>query len=94
MDNAKKIIQTREYTKDALEKLGFYVLPSSANFLFAESDKIGGEELYLKLKSRGVLIRHFNKERIKNFNRITIGTREEMDTLLSVVTDILKENSK
>lgn len=94
MDNAKKIIQTREYTKDALEKLGFYVLPSSANFLFAESDKIDGEELYIKLKSRGVLIRHFNKERIKNFNRITIGTREEMDTLLSVVTDILKENSK
>lgn len=94
MDNAKRIIETREYTKNALSALGFRVLPSSANFLFAESDKIDGGELYSKLKSRGVLIRHFTKERIKSFNRITVGTREQMDALLSAITDILKENSK
>ncbi len=93
MNNAKTIIENREYTREKLSKMGFSVLPSSANFLFAESDKIDGETLYLELKRRGVLIRHFTKDRIKNFNRITIGTREEMDTFLSKTADILKENS-
>ena len=94
MDNAKKIIKCREETAAKLSSLGFRVLPSMANFLFAESDVIGGEELYLKLKQRGILIRHFTKERIKNFNRITVGTPEEMDALISAINDILKENSK
>lgn len=94
MDNAKKIIECREYTLRELKKLGFRALPSKANFIFAESDKIDGEELYLALKARGVLVRHFSKERIKNFNRITVGTREEMNTLLSAISDILKEKSK
>ncbi len=94
MANAKKIIECREYTLGELKKLGFRTLPSAANFIFAESDKIEGEELYLALKARGVLVRHFSKERIKNFNRITVGTREEMNTLLSAISDILKEKSK
>ncbi len=90
MNNAKVIIENREYTRNRLEEMGFSVLPSSANFLFAESDKIDGEKLYLELKKRGVLIRHFTKERIKNFNRITIGTREEMDIFLSKTAEILE----
>ena len=91
MENCKKIIETREYTREKLISLGFKVLPSKANFLFAESDKISGEELYLALKNRGILVRHFKKEKIKNYNRITIGTREEMDAFILAVTDILKE---
>ena len=91
MDNCKTIIENREYTKDALLALGFEVLDSSANFLFAKSGKISGEALYLALKDDGILVRHFTKERIKEYNRITIGTKEEMDILLSSVKKILKE---
>ena len=94
MDNAKKIIANREFTKSALEGLNFRVLDSKANFLFAESDDISGEELYLALKERGILVRHFDKQRIKNFNRITIGTQEEMEILISQIETILKEKKK
>ena len=91
MDNCKKIIETREYTQRKLVELGFEVTNSKANFIFAKSDRIGGKELYLKLKERGILVRHFDKEKIKDHNRITVGTREEMDALLLAVTEILKE---
>ena len=91
MDNCKKIIETREYTQKRLRELGFSLTESKANFIFAKSDKIGGKELYSALKSRGILVRHFDKEKIKDYNRITVGTREEMDALISAITDILKE---
>ena len=91
MDNCKKIIETREYTQARLVELGFSVTDSKANFIFAKSNKIGGKELYLKLKERGILVRHFDKEKIKDYNRITVGTKEEMDALLFAITDILKE---
>lgn len=91
MDNCKKICDTREYTVKELEALGFEVLPSKANFVFAKSDKINGEKLYLKLKENGVLVRHFTAERIKDFNRITIGSREEMEMFIKTVKEILGE---
>ena len=91
MDNCKKIIETREYTQNKLKELGFSVTDSKANFIFAKSDKIDGKELYLKLKERGILVRHFDKEKIKDYNRITVGTKEEMDALLCAIVDILKE---
>ena len=91
MDNCKKIIATREYTQIKLKELGFEVTDSKANFIFAKSDKIGGKELYQKLKERGILVRHFDKEKIKDYNRITVGTQEEMETLISAITEILKE---
>ena len=87
--NSKKISETREYVKKELVKLGFTVTDSKANFLFAKSDKIGGKELYLSLKERGVLIRHFESERIKDFNRITVGSREEMEIFLKEVREII-----
>ena len=91
MNNCQKIIKNREYTVKELENLGFTVLPSSANFLFAKSDKIGGKELYLKLKEKGVLIRHFEKDRIKDFNRITVGSAKEMRIFIEKTKEILGE---
>lgn len=84
------IIAAREWTRGALLELGFEVLPSKANFLFAKSDRIGGEALYLKLKERGILVRHFKKERICDFNRITIGTMAQMERLIAVLKEELK----
>lgn len=89
-DNCKRIIEAREWTRINLASLGFKMTDSSANFLFAEHDDISGEELYKSLKERGVLIRHFNDERIKNHNRITIGNMEQMQVLIDNISDILR----
>ena len=71
--------------------MNFTVTDSAANFLFAKSDKIRGKELYLKLKEKGILIRHFEKERISDYNRITVGSREEMEAFLKAVREITEE---
>ncbi len=94
VSNCQTIIKNRAYTTAALRELGFEVLDSAANFVFARSADIGGEELYLALKKRGILVRHFKKERIKDFNRITIGTAEQMQALIAAVKEILEENNK
>ena len=89
-DNCRRIIETREWTRKQLEDLGFEVTPSKTNFLFARHPAISGEDLYLKLKEQGILIRHFSVERIKDYNRITIGTREDMETVTEIISKILK----
>ena len=91
--NCATIIETRAYTTAALRALGFEVLDSCANFVFARSPAIDGGALYQKLKARGVLVRHFTKPEIAQFNRITIGTKEQMDVLLANVRAILEENA-
>jgi histidinol-phosphate aminotransferase len=85
------IIATRERTAEALKNLGFTVLPSQTNFLFAKSAKIGGRELYEKLKDRGILVRHFGNPRISDYVRITIGTDAQMDACLAAIRGILEE---
>ena len=92
MANCQTIIKNREWTVAELEKLGFEVLDSKTNFVFAKSDKIDGEKLYLELKNRGILVRHFTKEIICQYNRITIGTMEQMQKLIETITLILEEN--
>ena len=91
--NCAAIQENRAWTTAALEDLGFTVLPSLANFFFAKTDKMDGGELYQRLKDRGILVRHFTKERIKDFNRITIGTRAQMQTLVTAIDSILKERT-
>ena len=90
MENAKTIMANRQWTKDQLEKLGFTVLDSKANFLFAKSDRVDGEQLYLQLKKRGVLVRHFTKPRIAPYVRITVGTAEQMQILVDNIKKILE----
>jgi histidinol-phosphate/aromatic aminotransferase/cobyric acid decarboxylase-like protein len=89
--NARTIQDNRAWTVARLEGLGFSVLPSKANFVFATHENMDGEKLYLELKKRGVLIRHFTKERICRYNRITIGTKEQMQILIDTIKDIQKE---
>ena len=90
-ENARTIMRNRRFTTDALRDLGFTVPESSANFIFARSDKIDGGELYRKLKARGVLVRHFDKPRIGPYVRVTIGTREQMEIFLRETEAILNE---
>lgn len=89
--SVKKIISSREKLTSDLKKLGFEVLPSSANFVLAKSNVISGNDLYEKLKAEGVLVRYFSTERISNFIRITVGTNDEMDILVSKIKKILKD---
>ncbi|MBQ2734320.1 MAG: histidinol-phosphate transaminase, partial [Clostridia bacterium] len=91
MHNCRVIEENRAYLTDALTAMGFSVLPSKANFIFAASPAIDGETLYLKLKENGILVRHFKTESIRNFNRITIGTMEEMKALTEAIQKILKD---
>jgi histidinol-phosphate aminotransferase len=90
-ENCKRIIETRAWTTVQLEALGFRVVPSSANFVFAAHPRISGETLYLELKKRGILVRHFNKPRLCEFNRITIGSDNEMQIFITTVRQILEE---
>lgn len=90
--NSCQAIQfNRRYTMKALEELGFEVLPSSANFLFVRTDRVRGEDLYRKLKEKGVLVRHFSDPKITDWNRVTIGTKQQMDTFLGKVEEIFRE---
>ncbi len=89
-EKCREIIKVREYTAQRLTELGFEVLPSKANFLFVKHPRLSGEKYYLCLKERHILVRHFTNEKICMFNRITIGTREQMDALLSATAMILK----
>ena len=85
----QKIIATRARASTELQQLGFNVLPSAANFIFARHDTRKALELYTELKQNGILVRYFNQPRIDNFLRITIGTDEEMKTLIATMQSIL-----
>ena len=83
------IMDTREAFVADMKKLGFRVLPSNANFVFASGDRISGEEYFTKLKKYNIIVRHFKDEKIRDFVRITIGTPEEMKALVRATEEIL-----
>ncbi len=89
-----RIKDAREKLVQGLKALSFNVLPSSANFVLAESRAVAGGELYEKLKNEGVLVRHFNDKRIENFVRISVGTAEEIHILLEKIKDILEAKKR
>lgn len=88
--NIKTICETREYLKNELKKLNFIMTDSTANFIFVKHEKIDGELFYNKLRERNILVRHFKDERIKDYLRITIGTKEETDILIKNIKEILE----
>lgn len=88
-ENCDKIIVTRERIKVELKKLGFSFADSRTNFIFAKHERVPAGEIFEMLKGKGIYVRYFAKPRIDNYLRITVGTDEEMDRLLSVLREYL-----
>ena len=86
-----KIIATRERVKDELAELGFKFGDSKANFLFITHEKVAARELFEALKIKKIYVRYFNKPRIDNYLRVTIGTDEEMDAFVTFLRKYLSE---
>lgn len=89
-ETRQKVIVTREWTKGELKKLGFSFGDSMSNFIFAAHESVPAKELFEALKKEHIFVRYFSKERISNYLRISIGTREEMETLIRFLKGYLK----
>lgn len=89
-ETRQKIIDTREWTKIELAKLGFAFGDSMSNFIFAAHERVPAKELFDALREAHIYVRHFSKERIENYLRISIGTREEMETLVRFLKEYLQ----
>lgn len=90
-EQVRRIIDTREWSKEQLKKLGFDFPDSKANFIFARHKERAAEDIFAALKQRNIYVRYFKKPRIDNYLRITIGTREEMEQLMTALQEILQE---
>ena len=89
--NCREIIVNRRYVQEQLNAMGFELTDSAANFVFMKHPQVDGDRIYEEMKRRGVLIRHFTKERMAQYNRVTIGSREQMDIFLTVLREIIEE---
>jgi len=90
-ETSEKIINTREYSKKKLKELGFDFQDSMSNFIFAKHNQYFAGDIFRDLKKHNIFVRHFNKPRIDNYLRITVGTPEEMNRLFSVLEEIFNE---
>lgn len=90
----QKTIEIRESSKELLSNAGFECLDTKSNFIFAKHKKISAEQLYISLKEQGVLVRYFNKPKISEYLRITVGTQEQMQKLAMLVNKIAKEQKE
>ena len=88
-ETVDKIVKTREWTKKELRRLGFTFEDSKANFIFASHETIPAGQIFQALRERHIYVRYFDKPRIDNYLRITIGTREEMETLIEFLDHFL-----
>lgn len=89
--NCEQIIVNRRYTEEQLKAKGFELTDSSANFIFMKHPEVDGGKIYEEMKRRGVLIRHFTKPRMAQYNRVTIGSREQMDIFLKVLGEVIEK---
>ncbi len=92
--NIRVIVENREFLERELSALGFVFPRSSTNFVFARHPHISGEKIYFDLKKRGILVRHFSSPRIRDYVRITVGSREELEALTTALRAITEEESK
>lgn len=92
-ETVDKIVKTRERVKPQLKELGFNFADSKTNFIFAAHKSVSGQELFDACREQNIFIRHWNKPRIGEYLRISIGTDEEMDTLLTFLRGYLKNRS-
>ena len=90
-ENCNSIIDNREYAAAELKALGFEMTDSKANFIFAKHPDIDGGEIYSSLRKKRILVRHFTGKRIAQYNRITVGSREQMEALVGAIKEILEE---
>lgn len=90
-ENCRTIQENRAYTEEQLAQRGFSTLPSKANFIFTSCPDMDGGALYRALKQRGVLVRYWDKPALRNYVRVTIGSRPQMDAFLAAVDDARKE---
>jgi len=94
----RRVLKTRDRVMEALRKMGFMVLPSSANFIFIKAPEvqgmpcINGSEIFSALREKGILVRHFNKERISDFLRVSMGTDDDMDIFLDACNSIVADH--
>ena len=89
--SVQKVMDTRERTKQQLKELGFSFADSKANFIFAEHESVPAKELFDALREEGIIVRYFNKPRIDNYLRISIGTDEQMDAMITFLKRYLKK---
>lgn len=89
--SCQKIIHTRDQLSTTLASLGFKVIPSAANFVFASHPDYDAEKLAAALREKTIIVRYFNKPRIDQYLRITIGTNTENQKLCEALTHILKD---
>ena len=89
-ETRQRVIATREWTKQELTKLGFSFGDSMSNFIFATHERVPAKELFEALKKEHIFVRYFSKERISNYLRISIGTKEEMEELIRFLKNYLQ----
>lgn len=93
-NGVRKIVETREWAKEELTKLGFTYLDSGSNFIFAKHPEYDAKELFEALKAHDIYVRFWGSERIEQYMRITIGTREEMEQLFAFLKEYMWRGSE
>ncbi len=91
-ETLEKIVETREWSKEEFKKLGFVFPDSQANFIFVSHPKYDARELFEALKAKGIYVRFWGSERIEQYLRVTIGTREEMEALFAFLREYMKQD--